>query len=100
MRQSPLNMWLRFVVGLLVILIVVFPVYWLFSMAFKTPNEIFAFPPVWFPGSFYIENFKTMWRTDDLVPVWNSIVISSISTAIALCLGTVCAYSMARFRTG
>jgi len=25
---------------------------------------------------------------------------SSISTVIALCLGTVCAYSMARFRTG
>ena len=93
-------MWLRFVVALFVILIIVFPVYWLFAKAFKTPNEIFAFPPVWFPGSFYIENFKAMWRTDDLVPVWNSIVISTISTAIALFVGTLCAYSIARFRTG
>ena len=100
MRRARANMWLRFVVAVLVILVIVFPVYWLFSKAFKTPNEIFAFPPVWFPGSFYIENFKAMWRTDDLIPVWNSIVISTISTAIALFLGTICAYSIARFRTG
>ena len=41
-----------------------------------------------------------MARTDDLVPVWNSLVITSLSTAISMFLGTICAYSMARFRTG
>ncbi len=93
-------MWVRFVVALVVLVIIIFPVYWLFIKAFKTPEEIFAFPPVWIPGSFYLDNFRAMARTKDLVPVWNSLVITSISTAISMFLGTICAYSMARFRTG
>ena len=93
-------MWVRFVVALVVLIVVIFPVYWLFIKAFKTPEEIFAFPPVWIPGSFYLDNFRAMARTDDLIPVWNSLVITSVSTAVSMFLGTICAYSMARFRTG
>ena len=42
-------MWARFVVAVMALVVIIFPVYWLFIKAFKTPEEIFAFPPVWIP---------------------------------------------------
>ncbi len=100
MRRASFYLWLRFTIAVIVTTVIIFPVYWLFAKAFKTPEEIFAFPPVWIPSSFYLENFRTMANTDDLIPVWNSLVVTTISTAIAMFLGTLCAYSIARFRTG
>ena len=32
--------------------------------------------------------------------VWNSLVVAGVSTVVAMLLGTMCAYSLARFRTG
>ena len=39
-------------------LIFIFPVYWLFIISFKTPDEIFAFPPVWYPESIQFANYR------------------------------------------
>jgi multiple sugar transport system permease protein len=32
--------------------------------------------------------------------VWNSLVLSGVSTVVAMILGTICAYGLVRFRTG
>jgi multiple sugar transport system permease protein len=77
-----------------------FPIYWLTIISFKTPDEIFAYPPVWFPESIQFANYAVLFKDGDAVTVWNSLVIASVSTAIAMVLGTMCAYSIARFRTG
>ena len=41
-----------------------------------------------------------LFRDGDVWSVWNSLVIASISTLIAMVFGTLCAYSIVRFRTG
>jgi multiple sugar transport system permease protein len=78
----------------------VFPVYWLFMTAFKSPEETFANPPVWFPSSLNFTNFSAMLEGDDLRSIFNSLVIATISTIIAMILGSMAAYSLARYRTG
>jgi len=35
-----------------------------------------------------------------VVSVWNSLVVATVSTVLAMSLGTLCAYSLARFKTG
>jgi multiple sugar transport system permease protein len=77
-----------------------FPIYWLFVISFKTAEEIFAYPPVWWPESIQFSNYAVLFRDGDAVTVRNSLVIATVSTAIAMVLGTMCAYSIARFRTG
>jgi multiple sugar transport system permease protein len=77
-----------------------FPVYWTFMVSLKTPAEIFAFPPVWWPASLQFGNFRQLFTDGDVIAIWHSFVIASISTVIAMVLGTLCAYSMVRFRTG
>lgn len=81
------------------VLVAAFPVYWLFIMAFKSADEIFAVPPVYFPSEFSLVTFRTFFR-DDVSAVWSSLIVSTGSTIITMILATMCAYSIVRFRTG
>jgi multiple sugar transport system permease protein len=77
-----------------------FPIYWLFMTSFKTPEEIYASPPQWYPGGIQFDNFAVLFRDGDAIVVWNSLVTAGVSTLIAMVLGTLAAYSLARFKTG
>lgn len=91
---------LRYLAAVTVTLLFLFPIYWLFMISFKTPEEIFASPPVWWPETLQLANYAVLFRDGDVVTIWNSVVIATVSTALAMILGTMCAYSIARFRTG
>jgi multiple sugar transport system permease protein len=91
---------LRYAGAIGLTLFFVFPVYWLFIISFKTPDEIFAFPPVWYPESIQFDNYRVLFKDGDAVSVWNSLVLAGASTVIAMILGTMAAYSLVRFKTG
>ncbi len=94
------RLWARYVGAAALTLFFLFPVYWLFMISFKTPEEIFASSPVWYPASIQFDNYAVLFRDGDAVTVWNSLFVASVSTALAMFLGTLCAYSLARFKTG
>jgi len=91
---------LRYAAVIALTLFFIFPVYWLFIISFKTPEEIFHYPPVWYPKSIQFANYHVLFKDGDAFTVWNSLVLASISTFLAMVLGTMCAYSLARFKTG
>jgi multiple sugar transport system permease protein len=91
---------MRYAAAIALTIFFVFPVYWLFIISFKTPDEIFAFPPVWYPASIQFSNYKVLFKDGDAWTVWNSLVLASVSTLIAMVLGTLAAYSLVRFKTG
>lgn len=91
---------LRYGAAVAVTLLFLFPIYWLFMISFKTPEEIFASPPVWWPETLQLANYAVLFKDGDVVTIWNSVVIASVSTFFAMIIGTMCAYSIARFRTG
>lgn len=99
-RRRAGTMALRYAVAILLLIVFVFPIYWLFAISVKTPDEIFASPPVWVPERIQFDNFRVLFKDGDAVTVWNSLFIAGTSTVIAMFLGTLCAYSLARFRTG
>jgi multiple sugar transport system permease protein len=99
-RRRAVRMTLRYAVAALLLIVFVFPLYWLFAISVKTPEEIFASPPVWLPEAIQFDNFRVLFKDGDADTVWNSLFIASTSTVIAMFLGTLCAYSLARFRTG
>ena len=83
-----------------VTIVMLFPVYWMFAVSLKTPREIFKYPPVWYPQTPQFNNFLVLFRDGDVWTIWNSFVIASTSTLIAMVIGTMCAYSVVRYRTG
>ena len=86
--------------SVLLTVLFLFPVYWTFIVSLKTPEEMFHFPPVWWPAELQFGNFVALFRDGDVIAIWNSFVVASISTLVAMVLGTLCAYSIVRFRTG
>ena len=92
----------RYAGALFITLVVAFPIYWLFLMAFKSADEVYAVPPVYFPAEPSIGSFASLFRgaNYDAETLVNSLIIATSTTIIAMVLGTMCAYSMARFRTG
>jgi multiple sugar transport system permease protein len=91
---------LRYVTAIVITILFLFPVYWLFMISFKTPDEIFHVPPVWVPESLQFSNYWVLFKDGDVVAIRNSLVVAGVSSVIAMILGTFCAYSLARFNTG
>jgi multiple sugar transport system permease protein len=100
LRRPGTQLALRYTVAIALTLFFIFPVYWLFIISFKTPDEIFAFPPVWYPESIQFANYRVLFKDGDAETVWNSLILAGVSTVIAMVLGTICAYSLVRFKTG
>ena len=99
-RRRTWRLTARYAVATAVTLFFLFPVYWLFMIAFKTPEEIFHSPPVWYPAHIQFANFAVLFKDGDAVTVGNSLLLAGCSTLISMFLGTLCAYSLARFKTG
>ena len=99
-RRKEVRLGLRYLLALMLVIVFVFPVYWLFIISFKTPDEIFAFPPVWYPASIQFANYGVLFKDGDAATVGNSLILASVSTIFAMIFGTIAAYSLVRFKTG
>jgi multiple sugar transport system permease protein len=95
-----LRLGMRYAAAVVLAIIFLFPIYWLFMISFKTPAEIFAYPPVWWPANFQFANYAVLFKDGDVVVVANSLVIAGVSTLLSMVLGTMAAYSLVRFHTG
>jgi len=91
---------LRYLGAGVVTLMFLFPVYWLFMISFKTPDEIYHVPPLWIPGQIQFSNYYVLFKDGDVLAILNSLIVAGVSSGIAIVLGTLCAYSLARFGTG
>ena len=99
-RRSTLGKFVWYVVSILIVAVVLFPIYWMFMISLKAPEEIFKSPPAWFPNQPQFDNYAALFLDGDVWSLWNSLVIAGLSTVIAMILGTLCAYAIVRFRTG
>ena len=61
---------------LVCVALVTFPIYWLFLMAFKTAEEVYAVPPVYFPAEIQFGSFKALFgASEDAKTLINSMII-------------------------
>jgi multiple sugar transport system permease protein len=95
-----LRLGMRYAAAVVLAIIFLFPIYWLFMISFKTPAEIFAYPPVWWPANFQFANYAVLFKDGDVIVVGKSLVIAGVSTLLSMVLGTMAAYSLVRFHTG
>ena len=99
-RRAKSKLAWRYVIATIATAVFLFPVYWLFMISFKTPDEIFHVPPLWLPGQIQFDNYWVLFKGGDVIAIWNSLIVAGASSILAIVLGTFCAYSLARFNTG
>lgn len=84
---------------LLLVLFTAFPFVWMAATAFKPAEEIFLWPPRFLPINPTLANIENLFAsTNFLVYFRNSVVVSSATVLLTLCLATPGAYGLTRFR--
>ena len=80
-----------------VILLVLIPVVWIFSLSFKDPSTITD--PTFFPTKWTWANYSGIFATSEFTrPLLNSIGIGLIATFISVVLASLAAYAVARLK--
>ena len=70
--------------GLAVFAVIVFPVYWMISTAFKRSDDIVSLTPTWLPFHPTLSNYRSAMRMPFFwVDVKNSLIIVSVTVAIS-----------------
>lgn len=79
-------------------LIMLFPLFWLISTAFKSPTEnIFQFPPQFFPTQPTFDNFIQVWQTNPFAQyLFNSTLVAGLTVILNLLFCALAAYPLAR----
>jgi len=85
--------------GLLVLLVMVFPVYWMVATAFKPGRDILRIDPKFVPSPATLANFDdAIHRPYFWDNVKNSVIIVGVVVALSLVIGFLAALAIARFR--
>ena len=89
----------RYTAVVLVVFVALAPLYWSIATSVKSGIELNASPPTLFPHSFSWENYASDLAlstfTRDLL---NTTIIATITTFLALIIGILCAYAVARMK--
>ena len=100
-RYAILSVWL---------VIVVFPLFWIVATSFKPDTQWFAWPPVYIPDPFTLDNYANVWfeaqqyaatqyavsMQKPWIALRNSILISFSATTLAVFFGAIIAYGVSR----
>ena len=107
MNQKKSETLFRFVIGLLVTLVYLIPLYWMVTTSLKPVDQIFQKPPVLFPTKFQIDSYKQILGLptgrpeiyiNAILYLKNSLIIASITTLLTMLMAVPAAYGLSRFK--
>ena len=93
-QKTPWWMWVCVVA---IVLFCLFPFYWLINTSLKTGPDLST--SSLFPPNPTLENFKSIFKDSNFTTALkNSAIVALVTTALALIVGSFCAYALARLR--
>lgn len=86
------------ILGVLLICVYLFPIYWMIISSLKTSTEIFATVPTFFPQDITFDNYKNIFSAQSQFQdfILNSVFISFANTIFTILLSAPAAYGLAR----
>lgn len=90
---------LRWVTVGLALVVTIVPFFWLVTTSFKREIDYLAYPPAIIPPAWTLEGYRVLFEQQDLGHYFaNSVIVTVTSTALAVFIGALAAYSLARAR--
>jgi len=94
---GPKTPWYMWIAVAAIVIFCLFPFYWLVSLSLKTGADLSSSSLI--PPNPTLANYKSIFQNDDFVrALGNSVIISVVTTALAITVGSFCAYALARLR--
>jgi multiple sugar transport system permease protein len=88
---------LLYVVTVVILVIIAFPIYWLVTTSIKLPADTATAPPVIVPTRFTLDNYRAALETPGVARAFlNSIVVAFSATILTTFLGSLAAYALAK----
>ena len=85
--------------AVVVLVVMLFPVYWMVATAFKPGRDVLTYTPKWFPTHPTLANFRdAMGRAYFWSDVKNSLIIVGVVVLLSLALAFLAALALAKFR--
>ena len=85
--------------AVVVLVVMLFPVYWMVATAFKPGRDVLTYTPKWFPTHPTLSNFRdAMGRAYFWSDVKNSLIIVGVVVVLSLALAFLAALALAKFR--
>lgn len=84
-----------------IVLLFLFPFYWMFITSFKTYNEAIKFPPTLWPANFTMDNYRNVFFGMDInlkQYATNSVVVTAAIIVLQLVIMVPAAYAFAKFQ--
>jgi multiple sugar transport system permease protein len=94
---GPKTPWWLWVSVAAIVVFCLAPFYWLVNISLKTGPDLSGSAIV--PPNPTLDNYQSIFQNDDFVhALFNSAVVSLVTTALALIVGSFCAYALARLK--
>ena len=85
--------------AVLVLLVTVFPIYWMVATGFKRGVDILSFEPRWLPIPGTLENYRAaIGKPHFLEDIRNSVIVVTVTVLVSLALAFLAALAAARYR--
>jgi N,N'-diacetylchitobiose transport system permease protein len=85
--------------AVLLLLVMVFPIYWMVATGFKRGVDILSFEPRWLPIPGTLENYRAaIGKPHFLEDVRNSVIVVTVTVLVSLALAFLAALAAARYR--
>jgi multiple sugar transport system permease protein len=92
--KTPWWMWIAVAA---IVVFCLFPLYWLINISLKTPTDLQSSALI--PPNPTLDNYSNIFKNADFVKsLRNSAIVALTTTVLALCVGSFCAYALARLK--
>lgn len=80
-------------------IVMIFPFYWMFLSAFKSPAEVNSTPPTWIPENFNFKNFIYAFQTAPFGKYFvNSIIVTAAVVVLTMIVTILAAFAFSRLK--
>lgn len=97
-KLRPLKKYVFTAIGLVILAVFIFPVYWMIDTSIKPVAELFAVPPHFVPRSPTLQAYAAVVDPKILTNILNSFIVAAGTSILTLAFSTPLAYSLARLR--
>ena len=97
-RNRRIKAAIQWVLALIVVLIIVFPIYWMLVSSVKSQEEILLAVPTLWPREFHFENYINAWNANSISTFFMNSLLYAVATMVgAVVISAPAAYVLSRF---